>query len=1040
MHTVQPLLHIFGHGCLLLPNIILLLSLVCFFHVWYILWPVLGHCSFYVPCMVGLSIPYCLAIFTHFTLWCLSQSLCCIFSCRKIQQKKQTPEKETLIKKEDEFDVISPLINVGVIMINFLIVVSILIEVFIIIIGIVSVFLSVFTQPGKYNGHQTISGIDNDIKIIRNSYGHIHVKAKTKKDMFFGQGFAQAQERIFQMELGKRLATGKLSEILGSSALSTDEHNRAIGFLKYGKINEKNMSPVYREYINSFVKGINSYIDSNSLNYPIEFKMLNIVPSKWTIDEVAAFSLWVGNSQSTNYGVEMERLNWLINVGLKPERIEQYFSSPEHSKVTILNSNHLNSLNLKMTKNETELLAKSIKKEFEFLKEFQTKYKTKNGIHVPYEEEMLFKPEYENFNSNNFAISGNLTKSGKAIVESDPHTSLAAPNFYFTMHLETENSYNAQGATIAGIPSVIIGKNDFISWGATNPLVDTVDLFLVETNTNQSHYYRNNEWIKFETREETFNIKDAPTLTKTIKETVYGSIINNNILKNSTLLTAFSSSLLLDNNTSFESFIELGESKNWDNFTNALRKYTFAPISFVYGDIEGNIGYYVPGRLPIRSFGHSGRYPTFGNGSYDWNGFVPFEELPHIYNPPEGFVITANNKIAPNSYKHQLSYYYAPGYRATRISEMIKSLGNQITVDDVLKIQLDEYATDFYDYKPIFSKMNITNSYHSKWLNKLLKWNGNSKADVKSTEATVYFFWYRCYRRVHEKEASHSRVAMEPFLKYTLTNGTNFCPVNIQCFKFAEDCLISTLDKLNLEQNNYRWGVDVHGQSFSNQIFEMLKIPCLGSRRSLRGGNSYSVNTAWHVDPVYNSVTKKYEIENNYGSAYRHVAHLGENDSKFVLGMGQSGNIFSKNYDDLVEPWRKGDFFKMEKEMSNPKHSEIDMKNIREFYLSTKKNNFFVLKNEKEAIFGFIALEAKSKDKLEIKRFIVEKTQNNENLEKLFEKAKQFAEEIKMKKMVLTCSSYEKSLIDFCSKKKFQLKNTQKIKQIESYDFEFELN
>jgi penicillin G amidase len=353
----------------------------------------------------------------------------------------------------------------------------------------------------------------------------------------------------------------------------------------------------------------------------------------------------------------------------------------------------------------------------------------------------------------------------------------------------------------------------------------------------------------------------------------------------------------------------MAESKNWKEFTTALQLYTYAPVSLVYADVHGDIGYYVPGRLPIRAIGHSGRYPVMGNGTFDWKGFIPFEQLPHLHNPKENIIVSANNRANPKNYKYEIGYNTAPGFRATRIFEKLESLGNQLTVEDMMIVQLDQFAREFLDYQKFFQDLNLneTNtSYHTRWLNKLKQWDGDASISKQSNEATIFVFWYRCYRRIAEKEMGHLRFAHEPFLRLSLHN-ISYCPPDRNCHEFAVNCLKTSLDQLNLDNLQYRWGNDIHNQNFINAGLNTSPLQCMANRKVKTGGTDYSPNVASLKDPILDS-NGRYQVESDYGAYFRMIIHSGEPDSKWVIAMGQSGNLFSSNYDDQYKMYGDGQY------------------------------------------------------------------------------------------------------------------------------------
>jgi penicillin G amidase len=310
------------------------------------------------------------------------------------------------------------------------------------------------------------------------------------------------------LELLKAASGGRLSEVLGSSMIDTDKSFRMYGIPFWGKKNFENLDEVDKSRVLSYVAGINAFIDSSVLFYPLEFKLLNILPTRWEGKDVLSVALLVGFDLSQNYGFEIERLSLLMESKLTPERIEQILGIQEFTKMTVMNEQHVRDMNLTKSPQDELDMQESQKIEFQFARDFQkenNKTFSNERKHAPHT--FLFKDLHSSFYSNNWVVSGNKTKSNKTFMCNDPHQGLNAPNLYFFVHLESEDGFNATGASIPGMPAIIMGKNDYVSWGLTNPFVDTVDMFILKQNKNKTHYHRNNEWVTFTNRTELIKVK-----------------------------------------------------------------------------------------------------------------------------------------------------------------------------------------------------------------------------------------------------------------------------------------------------------------------------------------------------------------------------------------------------------------------------------------------------------------------------------------------------------------------------------------------------
>lgn len=517
-----------------------------------------------------------------------------------------------------------------------------------------AVFLRMFTRAGMpdHSGELTVKGVSGTVEVLRDKYGVPHIIAQTEADAYFGLGYAMAQDRLFQMEFLRAAANGSLSEILGEDMLNADKFLRKIMLRPRDPAARMDRYPLeVQTMINSFIGGINQFIIEDH-TLPLEFRLLVHSPLLWDEGDILALIKLQSWDLSYNYDQELIYRDIINKVG--NERAMDLFPyyGPEHFKLI----------------NEDIGETADLLEQSRWLKEFV-------GL---------------NGGSNNWVVSGERTSSGKPILASDPHlggTRLPGP-WYFA-HLQAPG-LDVAGGCFAGLPLVLIGHNRDIAWGVTNMGADIQDLFIEEVNPdNEWQYLYKNEWRDFESIPEEIRIKDDEAEdgyrieTLVIRKSIHGPVMKE---EDQILALAWTGHQYHDE---VLTFYQINHASNWSEFTEALSHFGSAPQNFVYADVHGDIGYYGAGRIPIRAKG-AGIFPVPGwTGEYDWVDVIPFEEMPQLHNPEEGFIATANAEPAGREYVYPMPGVYAPDYRTRRIRELLSQQPGT-SLDEQMANQLDE--------------------------------------------------------------------------------------------------------------------------------------------------------------------------------------------------------------------------------------------------------------------------------------------------------------------------------------------------------------
>eukprot|EP01114_Cavostelium_apophysatum_P012683 TRINITY_DN2897_c0_g1_i5.p1 TRINITY_DN2897_c0_g1~~TRINITY_DN2897_c0_g1_i5.p1 ORF type:complete len:723 (+),score=186.55 TRINITY_DN2897_c0_g1_i5:265-2169(+) len=619
--------------------------------------------------------------------------------------------------------------------------------------------------------------------------------------------------------------------------------------------------------------------------------------------------------------MEALRYKLLTEQNLTPERIDELLPNYPASHPTILSNEDLGRPDVRNHHEElsARLEAERLRREFsepdrKTAKPAGQKREAKRmqGMFAQLQDLIpsLNPFDHRDKASNNWVVSGDRTASGKPLLANDPHLALAVPSIWVLMHLESPD-YSVIGATFAGIPGIVIGRNSEISWGMTIVGADVQDLYIIdeEPNSENQKYWSNGELKEYEVRTEWIQVK-GQTLPERldVRETVYGPVVNNILdLKESPPL-ALRWVAFEPNDTTSMTVLAMNFAKNWEEFREAMKLYIIPSMNFVYADRAGNIGYQCPGRVPIRKLGHTGKYPVHSNDSFDWQGYIPFEELPHTLNPPEGFIATANNKVTPSNYNYTLlaDNDYDLGYRAKRISDRIREIGTKITVEDMKALHKDVKSLIASDFAPVFENMKepFPSNDVKEWRNKLLASAPDLNLTSESVEAAVFELFFIEVTKLPKSEVGEENWVSPPYMIKALVDGDRNCDSYVSngetgCSAWAKDALKRAIDKAEGKS----WG-EHHRVIFSHRLLGQSAIGCFWERIRDIGGDDFTVN----VSPYSYSEPH----DSSFGPSYRQIVDWNEpENSLFIHPMGQSGDLYSSHYDDLLSQWRNVEYLSM---------------------------------------------------------------------------------------------------------------------------------
>jgi len=724
-----------------------------------------------------------------------------------------------------------------------------------------------------------VKGLKEKVIVRRDNRWIPYIEASNEEDLYFAQGYVVASDRLWQMDLLRRLAKGETAEIFGKAALEQDKYWRRFGFAKVVEKSYEILDPNLKMALENFSRGINAYIQSlDEKSLPIEFRLLQYKPQEWKPTDTMLIGKILAEALSTTWKSDLLYAN--LKKSLPRDKFADVVNIVTKYDVVLFGKDTENtqkSSNVANVKPNLEIL-KSAEKELAIRKESLQMI----GL---YTEDLAA--------SNNWVVSGKRALDGKPILANDPHLPPAAPGIWYLVHLSTPEMRVA-GVTFPGVPGVVLGHNEFIAWGATNVGPDVQDLYLEEFNT-EGKYRTPNGWEKPFIRREEIKYRPNPLSPKTEVQTFEFIETRNGvvILEDKNQKYALKWTALDPKNQEFETFYYLNRAKNWEDFKQALKKYGGPTQNFVYADVEGNIGWYAAGKIPIRRVGY-GQEPYLGyETDGDWIGFIPFDELPHLYNPSEGFIVTANQRIAGTSYKYQqISREIAMPWRARRIYELLKA-NTKVTMNDFRDIQHDVFNIPLSNLARIIVQSSAASE---DTLSVLRGWDGKMSWDSKAAVIVDQIRNCIAEKIADENKPLPSYVIRERLLFWIIEEKvTRWLPKSSKSY----DELIKTCDleaKNNLikllgeDQKNWIWG-NFYVANFAHPL-ATVKFPF--------GNNPFEVK--------FKNVSGSGQTP-NVGAfvSMRLIASPGAwDETRQVIPLGQSGDPQSPFWKDQFESWRTG--------------------------------------------------------------------------------------------------------------------------------------
>ena len=530
------------------------------------------------------------------------------------------------------------------------------------------IYLLITASLPTEDGESSLPGLNAEVAVHSDELGIPSINAQNRTDAIRVLGFLHARDRLFQMELMRRKSAGRLAELFGQAAVASDRKQRTYQLPKTARQIVLDLPVEQRRLLQAYVAGVNDYLSQTRV-LPPEFLLLRHQPEAWREEDTLLVVL--GMFQTLNGYEQDERMLTVMEKALPKDLLE--FLTPDTDSYT------------------TTLVGGTTPRRFKS----QIAASSMAGLPEPATHLANNSIDTQNIvvGSNNWVVAGSKTTDGRAMVANDMHLGLSIPNLWYRADLRYSNRH-IFGVTLPGVPGVVVGGNDDVTWGFTNVTADLLDLISLEINPDNPQQYRTAQgWARFGSHQETIQIKDAPAIEMTVQDTIWGPV-SEQVLLGKPVVVKWTA---LERHAVDLGLLAMDDVQTTQQAMAVFNQTGGPPQNVVIADRAGHIGWTYMGRFPQR-LGFDGLASrSWADGQRDWQGYIPADELPRLFDPPEGFIVTANNRTLGRDYPHAIAHNWALGYRAFRIAELLRDQ-KQLTEADLLAIQLDtrNAVYDFY--------------------------------------------------------------------------------------------------------------------------------------------------------------------------------------------------------------------------------------------------------------------------------------------------------------------------------------------------------
>ena len=745
----------------------------------------------------------------------------------------------------------------------------------------------------QVSGMIAVPGLSSSVEIIRDQWGVPHIYAQNEHDLFFAQGYVHAQDRLWQMEVTRRICSGTFSEVVGEPTVYLDRFFLTLRLRQMAEQSWTELDGESRAILEAYAAGVNAYVQSRRDRLPLEFTILGVDPEPWTPIDSLTWESMLALNMGLNQ--ELELLQARVVAELGEEAARQLFSPPfEHPPIIV----------------------PADVGDYEWMRGVRL-----DGLAVV--DEWIGNLD-QSWGSNNWVVHGSRTATGMPILANDVHVDLPIPSIWYENGVHG-GRFDSVGFSLPGAPLVVIGHNHRIAWGITNLDPDVQDLYVekLDDTENPTQYEFMGEWFDLDVIQETINVKGSEPVTFDVLLTRHGPIINDALtFEPSDMEPLALRWTLYEGSQVFHSIVLVNLATNWDEFRTAVQYWDTLSQNFVYADVEGNVGYQAAGRIPIRTPHHTGDLPVPGwTGEYEWQGFIPFDELPSVLNPPTGFIATANNRVISDDYPYQLCNEWFPGYRVRRINDLLTA-GDHFTIEDMQDIQAQTYSLPAEALRPYLLAIQPEDDLQVEALAYVEAWDLYFEMD--RVGASIYETWYMfMLQNVVGDELGEDLTwryqqgirKHVPMMIELMTDPDNawFDDVNTPEIETRDDIVRRSLaDAVNWlsewygqDPRRWEWG-RLHTATFTHTPLGQSGIAPLdrifNSRTVPAPGSQFSVNMGWYSWP-----DQPFSVF--HGTAQRMIVDLGNWDNVLAIHTpGQSEHLFHPHREDLISMWQNVEY------------------------------------------------------------------------------------------------------------------------------------
>ncbi len=794
-------------------------------------------------------------------------------------------------------------------------------------------------------GTAQLSGLSASVKVVRDQNGLVNIYASTPTDLFAAQGWVHASERMWQMEVWRHIGAGRLAELFGESMLDTDKFTRTLGWRQAAQRDLAALPAETRKILDAYSSGVNAWLDTHA-DLPLPFVITGLLgaggglsgykPEPWTALDTVTWQKVQAWSLGSNWDSELFRLI-ARGRGLSGEQLAELFPAYSDNKPTVVPAAaHGTGVSSPAAMTSQAPLAADL------------------GRLLAVGDNLAASVGLASGGSNAFAVSPDMSASGHALLANDPHLGISMPSLWFIVGLHCRPvsdacPYDMAGAGFPGVPGIVLGHNNRIAWGLTNVGPDVQDLYAETLDpATPDHYMYKGESQAMEVRTETIKVKGADAVELRVRETVHGPVISDvaadlrpkadggKQLGVAGKAYALEWAAINQPDLTVQAVLGVSRAQNWEAFRDALRDFGAPSQTYMYADVDGNIGVQVPGKMPIRAQGNGSEPVPGDSGDYDWTGYVPFDDLPFAYNPKEGLLEASNN--LPSRQGPFLGAEFDPGYRAERVTSMLnpaRTTSPLLTTEGLRAIQKDVTLTRAAPIIAAISDLQPETADGKQVLAKINAWADDPQCTTASAGCAAYeTFEYRFERATFDDELGSGDEPDDVAPRYVGTEIAHETLIRLVADRHSawfdnvttsaktesfDDVAVAALDAAGADlrksigdPSTWTWGA-IHTITFAEQslgnsgvapielTFNKGPYPAPGSCTTINkicgeiGNANPPAGEPADLKAVFAAVSSP---------SYRLVIDMGDLDGATIIQTtGQSGLPFDGHYGDFIGPW-----------------------------------------------------------------------------------------------------------------------------------------